>query len=217
MYVTAFFMYSPTLRLNALGLARVVAFPSAKMMKFGHISSRPRHSPFRTTVQEKIKNTSNSKDIEDNHDANDRSEVQHQIDLIILIYCVYNIYIYYIYMIIYIYTHLNQFFSKQRHSPHGGIFGEWKSTGWLGSWPGAGPTLCKVPFWLALAAWWNLPVSLHTEGNHKEMIDDISESCPHLSCYFEIVLYCCFLKPCCDLTFHSTYFDKQNNAPQRDF
>lgn len=146
-------MYSPTLRLNALGLARVVAFPSAKMMKFGHISSRPRHSPFRTTVQEKIKNTSNSKDIEDNHDANDRSEVQHQIDLIILIYCVYNIYIYYIYMIIYIYTHLNQFFSKQRHSPHGGIFGEWKSTGWLGSWPGAGPTLCKVPFWLALAAW----------------------------------------------------------------
>ena len=112
-------MYSPTLRLNALGLARVVAFPSAKMMKFGHISSRPRHSPFRTTVQEKIKNTSSSKDIEDNHDANDRSEVQHQIDLIILIYCVYNIciYIYYIYMIIYTYTHLNQFFFQTTAFP----------------------------------------------------------------------------------------------------
>lgn len=107
MYVTAFFMYSPTLRLNALGLARVVAFPSAKMMKFGHISSRPRHSPFRTTVQEKIKNTSNSKDIEDNHDANDRSEVQHQIDLIILIYCVYNIYIYIIFTWLYTYIHIS--------------------------------------------------------------------------------------------------------------
>ena len=172
MYVTAFFMYSPTLRLNALGLARVVAFPSAKMMKFGHISSRPRHSPFRTTVQEKIKNTSNSKDIEDNHDANDRSEVQHQIDLIILIYCVYNIYILYLHDYIHIYTHLNQFFSKPRgNSPHGGIFGEWKSTGWLGSWPGAGPTLCKAAaVWVGqlAAERWNLPGE--TPTTQKEII-----------------------------------------------
>ena len=130
-------------------------------------------------MQEKIKNTSNSKDIEDNHDANDRSEVQHQIDLIILIYCVYNIYIYYIYMIIYIFFTSQSmiFFQTTASSPHGGIFGEWKSTGWLGSWPGAGPTLCKAAaVWLA--AWLpkgeHLPVKPYKkEGNHKEMIDDI--------------------------------------------
>ena len=191
MYVTAFFMYSPTLRLNALGLARVVAFPSAKMMKFGHISSRPRHSPFRTTVQEKIKNTSNSKDIEDNHDANDRSEVQHQIDLIILIYCVYNIYILYLHDYIHIYTHLNQFFFQTT-----GKFPSWRNiwrveVHWLvgelawrwadfmqGSRRLGWPTGCRK----VKPAWWN---PYHTEGNHKEMIDDIL----YVVCMIYIYIY----------------------------